>query len=263
MPTRYRMFIDDTGEVDNAATNNVERRFASITGVIFDLDYYTATFDASFRALKFRSFGNTKKGRPPIVHRRALIDASGAFVRLKEGDHRARWDSACLDMYDRAQYTLVTVCVDKVAFYYKHPAWTGEIYTLLVENAIERYWYFLRSVDGIGDVMAESIGKPDLALKARYAHVYVHGTYHIPADRLQHLLTSKEIKIKPKSDDISGLQMADLLAKGCFDHCRHIYAGGPAQRGFSAEVSAIIEAKKYYRDSSGNPHRYGRIWRPQ
>ncbi len=257
------MFIDDTGEVDNAATNQVERRFASITGVIFDLDYYHSRFDASFRELKFRQFGLTKKGRPPILHRRALIDASGAFRCLHDGGMRQEWDRRCLLMYERATYQVVTACVDKVAFYYHHPNWEGEIYTLLVQNAIERYWYFLRHMDGTGDVMAESVGKPDLALKARYAHVYLNGTEYIPAEKIQSRLTSKEIKIKPKSDDISGLQMADLLAKTSFDNCRHRYTGTPAPQGFSAGVAALLEEQKYYRDAKGNPDKYGRMWRPK
>ena len=257
------MFIDDTGEVDNAATNQPERRFASITGVIFDLDYYHATFDASFRKVKFGQFGDTSKGRPPILHRRALIDASGAFVCLQNPDTRKAWDDRCLDMYSRAEYHVITTSVDKVAFYYHHPAWNGEIYSMLVQNAIERYWYFLRSHDGVGDVMAESIGKPDLALKARYSAAFDKGTEHISADKIQHRLTSREIKIKPKSDDISGLQMADLLAKSSFDHCRCLYAKGDKQAGFSAKVSAVLEAQKYYRDENGNPHGYGRVWRPK
>jgi len=260
---RFRMFIDDTGEVDNAATNQPERRFASITGVIFDLDYYHNVFDASFRKVKFTQFGDTIRGRPPILHRRALIDASGAFACLQNAEVRAQWDARCLDMYRRADYQVVTTCVDKVAFYYHHPDWSGEIYSMLVQNAIERYWYFLRAHDGIGDVVAESIGKPDLALKARYATAYENGTDHISAENIQKRLTSKEIKIKPKSDDISGLQMADLLAKSSFDHCRCLYAKGNRQAGFSAKVSGLLEERKYYRDEKGNPHGYGRVWRPQ
>ena len=45
LDTRYRMSIDDTGEVENAATNVPTRRFASITGVIFEWGYYHRTFD--------------------------------------------------------------------------------------------------------------------------------------------------------------------------------------------------------------------------
>lgn len=257
------MFIDDTGEVDNAATNQDERRYASITGVIFDLDYYRATFDDSFRAVKFRQFGETNKGRPPILHRRALIDGSGAFTCLRDPILRLQWDTRCLGLYARAEYRVITTCVDKIAFYYHHPKWDGEIYSMLVQNAIERYWYFLSSVDGQGDVMSESIGKPDLALKARYAEAYDKGTEHFTAARLQERLTSREIKVKPKSDDISGLQMADLLAKSSFDHCRKIYANGTDQIGFSAKVSALLEADKYYRNENGDPHGYGRVWRPK
>lgn len=257
------MFIDDTGEVDNAATNHVARRFASITGVIFDLNYYHTTFDPSFHELKLRHFGNTKRGRPPILHRRALIASSGAFQCLSDAAKRSAWDEACLSMYARARYHVVTTCVDKISFYYHHPNWMKDIYTLLVQNAVERYWYFLRSQDATGDVMAESIGKPDVHLKARYAHVWQHGTEHISAQNIQRRLSSKEIKIKPKCDDISGLQMADLLAKPSFDNCRHLYANGPEPRGFSSEVASVLENDKYYRDANGRPHRYGRVWRPK
>lgn len=102
-----------------------------------------------------------------------------------------------------------------------------------------------------------------MALKARYTAAFEKGTDHISAENIQKRLTSKEIKIKPKSDDISGLQMADLLAKSSFDHCRCLYAGGTKQAGFSAKVSALLEEQKYYRSASGNPHGYGRVWRPQ
>ena len=46
-------------------------------------------------------------------------------------------------MYERAQYTVISVCVDKVAFYAAHPNWEGTIYEMLVGNAVERYFVFL------------------------------------------------------------------------------------------------------------------------
>jgi hypothetical protein len=167
-------------------------------------------------------------------------------------------------MYQRASYSVITTSIDKVAFYYHYPNWNEDVYSLLVQNAIERYFYFLRANGGVGDVMAEAVGdKPDKALRVRYAWAYENGTEHISAHKLQRRLTSREIKIKPRSDDISGLQMADLLAKTCFDHCRRVYTGYGPPRGFSARVATFLETEKYYRRPDGDPDTYGRVWRPK
>jgi len=58
------------------------------------------------------------------------------------------------------------------------------------------------------------------------------------------------------------LQFADLLASTCFAHCRRIYANGPEFNPFAMRVASLIETEKFYRDHNGNPHRYGRVWRP-
>ncbi len=261
---RFRMFIDDTGEVDNAATNDDQRRFASITGVIFEWKHYYHTFVPKFRDLRSLHFGLTKHNRPPILQRRAIIGREGKFVVLKEAANEAKWNADSLQMYKTYDYKVVTVCIDKVAFYYHHPGWRNKIYLLLIQNAIERYYYFLKSMNGCGDVMAESLGpNPDQSLKARYQRVYENGTEHLSDADLHSVLTSKEIKIKRKKDDIAGLQLADLLAKPSFDKCRSIYTGAPSPRGFVSSLCDILENEKYYRLATGKIDGVGRIWRPR
>lgn len=166
-------------------------------------------------------------------------------------------------MYERAQYTVIAVCVDKVEFYAQHPNWQGSFYNVLVGNAIERYFYFLRNSGGTGDVMVEAINADlDDELKELYREFYADGTDHIPANRLQPVLSSNEIKIQPKANDIAGLQLADLLASTCFSHCKRVYAEGPDYDPFAMRVADLMEQEKFYRNRHGNPHGYGRIWRP-
>lgn len=257
------MFIDDTGEVDNAATNDDRRRFASITGIIFEWGHYYHEYVPALFELRRKHFGLGKSGKPPILHRRSLIVGAGKFSVLKEDENRAKWNADCLNMYGQFSYTVITVCIDKVAFYFKHPNWREEVYLLLIQNAIERYYYFLASNNGIGDVLAESVGdKPDKALRARYQRVYLHGTPHISEQKLQSVLSSKEIKIKPKTDDLAGLQLADLIAKPSFDYCRLIYTNVGQQSEFTKSLSQILEHQKYYRQANRVDGR-GRIWRPK
>jgi hypothetical protein len=258
------MFIDDTGDVENPATNDPKRRYASITGVIVEWDYYHQNFDPAFKGLKLEHFGLTNKGRPPILRRHNLMNCEGPFAVLSDPDRRQVWDEAIFSFYQLASYTVITSAIDKIAFYYRHPTWTEDVYLLLVQNAIERYYFFLRQNHATGDVMAEAMSAhKDRALQARYRYLLTKGFYqHKPAD-LARRFTSVELKVKPKSDDISGLQMADLLAAITFRVCYEKYGNGRGLKGFSQRVGELIEAEKFYRHPTLGPHGYGRVWRPQ
>ena len=61
--------------------------------------------------------------------------------------------------------------------------------------------------------MAESRGgSEDRALAAEYRLAYSDGTQYMSSQTAQNALTSGEIKLKPKRQNIPGLQLADLLA---------------------------------------------------
>jgi hypothetical protein len=49
-----------------------------------------------------------------------------AFRSLQEEENRRAWNADCLKMYGRASYTVITVGVDKVAFYHHHSQWDKE-----------------------------------------------------------------------------------------------------------------------------------------
>jgi hypothetical protein len=260
------MFIDDTGCVKDEATNHPQRRYGGIVATIFDLDYLRSTFEPRFDALRERNFGFKADGSLPILHLRKMKNpkADGPFFALRNDDFRVAWNEQCLRMYQNAEYTVVSVSVDKVAFYAANPNWQGSVYELLVGNAIERYIYFLRSVDGTGDVMAEATNSPlDKHLRDLHLRFYANGTDHIRPALLQERLSSKEIKIKAKAQNVQGLQFADLLASTCFSHCKRLYANGPQYDPFAMQVADIVEREKFYRNPRNNdPHGYGRIWRP-
>ncbi len=261
--TRYRMFIDDTGNVHHTASNHPQTRYAGITGVIFEWNYLHSTFDPGMLRLKERHFGIDQKTlKPPLLHLRKMKRAMPPFGCLSDMGAKEHWEKACFSMYRRAQYQVITVGVDKVAFYARYPNWQGSFYEMLVGDAIERYFYFLR-YRGVGDVMAETVNKDrDQELRALYERFYERGTDHIPAERLRPVLTSKEIKIKPKAADVQGLQMADMLASTCFAHQRRLHADGPHFDEFAMAVAQLMETEKFYRKPSGDPNGYGRVWRP-
>lgn len=259
------MFIDDTGDVTQNVTDHPQQRYAGITGVILELSYIQDKFDAGLMKLKEKHFGRLEStGKPPILHLRKMKMAAGPFECLTDENRRRSWETDCLQMYEKARYHVVSVGLDKLAFKDRYPNWAGSFYRLLVGNALERYFYFLTYNNGVGDIVAEGCNpKLDGLLKRYYRHAFVNGADHISAEKLQKVLTTSEIKIKTKAQDVQGLQLADLLASTCFAHCRRVYDQGPTFDKFAMKVADLIEKKKFYRDPSGNPHRYGRVWRPE
>jgi hypothetical protein len=55
-------------------------------------------------------------------------------------------------------------------------------------------------------------GKENMRLKRAFRQLNENGTQYMAPKKISKVLTSKEIKIKLKTNNISGLQLADLLA---------------------------------------------------
>jgi hypothetical protein len=69
---------------------------------------------------------------------------------------------------------------------------------------LERYFFFLDAKNASRDVMAESRGgNEDIQLKEVYARLWENGTDYVGAVRLQSCFSSKQLKIKPKKDNVS------------------------------------------------------------
>jgi len=61
--------------------------------------------------------------------------------------------------------------------------------------------------------MAESRGgKEDIRLKDSFHRLWKQGTDFVGPEQFQKSLTSRQLKVKPKSANISGLQLADFIA---------------------------------------------------
>jgi Protein of unknown function (DUF3800) len=125
---------------------------------------------------------------------------------------------------------------------------------------LERFVLFLHYGDHRGDVMVESRGRAeDEKLKDSFRRLYKNGTDHILAERWQERLTSAELKVKPKSANIAGLQLADLIAHPSrreilLDH-RFI---NDERDIFGDKICRILRESKYLRSRAGQIDGYGK-----
>ena len=209
---KYRIYIDEVGNNDVRSSDDPNHRYLNLTGLIFELDYVKNIVFPSIDSLKQKYF-NHHPDDPIILHRKELVNQKYPFHVLKNPDTKKKFNKDLLELISSLEYTIISVTIDKKEHKEKYQTRGYDPYHYCMEVIIERYYFFLERINSIGDVMVESRGgKEDKRLKETFTRIYKNGTTYIEGTKIQKRLTSKELKVKPKSQNISGLQLADLLA---------------------------------------------------
>lgn len=209
---KYRIYVDEVGNPDLESSDNPNHRFLSLTGVIMELDYVRTTVHPQMEAMKTKHFA-AHPDEPLILHRKEIMNSKPPFDSLRDSAKRTEFDKELLDLIRYWEYTVISVCIDKKRHKETYRIWRHDPYHYCLMILLERFVLFLERVSSRGDVMAESRGgKEDRRLKASFAGLWQNGTSYIAQERFQAALTSKQLKVKLKSNNISGLQLADLLA---------------------------------------------------
>jgi len=157
-----------------------------------------------------------------------------------------------LGLISLSEFKIISVLIDKLDHNQKYNTWKYDPYHYCMEVLVERFFFFLKSINSVGDVMIESRGgKEDMRLKKSYRKIVENGTHFIESEKLKKLLTSLELKVKPKMLNIAGLQFADLLAHSSR---RFMFRNYNIDEGkkyvFGDEIIEIIKTK-YYAGKTG------------
>lgn len=208
----YRVYIDEVGNHDLKHADDPNERFLSLTGVIVESSHNMSVLQPEMQEIK-RSFFQADPDEAIIFHRKELVNKRPPFACLRDHEVEERFNEALLAALRRWDYVVITVVIDKKAHREQYTVWQYHPYHYCLEVILERYVLFLHYGNHRGDVLVESRGGvEDGKLKASYGDHYARGTRNIPPTRWQQRLTSSELKLRPKSANIAGLQLADLIA---------------------------------------------------
>ena len=206
------MYADEVGNSDLESTSNPNHRFFSLTGVIMSLETVRKQLHPEFEELKSRFF-DSHPDDPVIFHRKEIINAKHPFEVLRDQYIREQFDEALLRIVSETDFTAITVVLDKQKYAERYKEWRYDPYHYCMSILLERYVLYLDKKGLRGDVLAESRdGKENMRLKRAFRQLSENGTQYIAPGKISKVLTSKEIKIKLKTNNIAGLQLADLLA---------------------------------------------------
>ncbi len=210
---KFRMYVDEVGNADLKNASEENHRFLSLTGVILSLDHVQTFLNPQMETLKTKYF-NSHPDEPVIFHRKEMVNAKHPFSALRDDIIRKDFNNDLLDLIFKTDFTLITIVIDKKEQNEQYAStWKYDPYHYCLAVLLERFCLFLKRIHSIGDVMAESRGgNEDKRLKKSFRKLMEEGTSYIPSADFNSVFTSVELKIKSKLNNISGLQLCDLVA---------------------------------------------------
>jgi len=232
---KYRLYVDEVGNSDLKSSENINHRFLCLTGVIFELDYVKRVLFPELEQLK-KDFFDSHPDNPIIFHRKEILKKKPPFSILQDTKIKERFNKELLNKLSSWDYKVISIIIDKKEHNERYSTWKYDPYHYCQEILIERFRLFLNINNYKGDIMFESRGgKEDMRLKKSFRKILDNGTHNLSSEDLLNHFTSKELKVKPKTANISGLQIADIIAH-------------PARRWFFKEVFKMNDEKNTFGD---------------
>ena len=247
---KYRLYVDEVGNPDLESSDNPNHRFLSLTGVILELGYVQDVVHPQVEALKSKHF-HSHPDEPLIFHRKELLNAKPPFEALRDPHVRRQFDEELLGLLRQWEYVVISVCIDKKKHKETYATWRYDPYHYCLAVLLERFVFFLQRVNAKGDVMAESRGgKEDKRLKKSFHGLWNKGTEYVDPQRFQDALTSRQLKVKLKANNVAGLQIADLIAHPSRNEI--LGEQGMLEREIAPFARRIIEILQHKYDRKGD-----------
>lgn len=209
--TRYRMYVDESGDhvMDPSKWSSPDARYLGLTGVVIASDNYRTRTHPEFEALKQEFFPHDPD-EPLVLVRNQIVGKRNLFQVLRDPEVAAHWEDRVIQFFQAHVSQIITVVLDKEEHLRSPRIPAPRPYSYCMTALTERYGQWLNEVDGTGDVMIESRGRgEDRGLKNDF-HDFMTAQEN-PRGSLQSV-TSTQLKLSLKTDNITGLQLADLLA---------------------------------------------------
>lgn len=201
---KYRMYVDEVGNADLGASTDPNHQYLSLTGVVMELDYVEETAFPRLERLKAKYFAS-HPDEPVILHRKELVNQKPPFDCLRDLETRRRFDRDLLQLLEDLDYMVITAVIDKLEHLNRYHAWRFDPYHYCLTVLVERFVRWLAKQDAVGDVMVESRGgQEDMRLKRVFEHLYENGTDFVGPELMTARLTSRQLKVKPKANNIAG-----------------------------------------------------------
>ncbi len=247
--TKYRMYIDECGNTDYGNLDGMER-YLTLCGVIIPTEY-KLTLDFKLNQLKERIFNFDIDCEHWSLHKKDAVNKINYYNVLNDDNIKKLYNKLLLELLKDIPMTIIAVVIDKKSLKEKYGNLVKHPYHYALENLMKRYILFLFGNKSVGDVLIENRSKQNnLELKEYFRNICDNGTIgrngkiDIDSTKFHKCLTSIEIKIETKEDNVAGLQIADCISSVMRNHilvANNINTS--IHDGFWKEIDKVINPK--------------------
>lgn len=241
------MYVDEAGDHGGCteAETRVGSRYLCLLGVVIDQGNSYTELERQLNELK-EAHLQVEPENLCILHREDILHKRGAFHLLRDDACRSAFDDGLISWIQNGDFRMISIVIDKATHGAKTYRALTHPYHYCLEALLERYCGFLEQMKAVGDVMAEARGRSeDKALAQRFRQFYRAGSAYTSMKRAQETLTTSELKLKNKAANITGLQLADVLAHPIKRDTLVAYGKLESRGGPYADRIAAAVANKY------------------
>jgi hypothetical protein len=229
------LYLDESGE-HNPVVRDPDYPIFVLGGVIVDKHYADATLTQAVDDFKQEVFGRTDI----VLHTADMSRNRKGFEALRDIAFRDAFYDKMNTLMRRLEYRVVACAIRK-----DDPTFQGlaarDLYMVCFDRLVDLFCEEIGEVRDGGIIIAEKRGSPplDRSLEIEWVNLKTWGTLYTPADVISDRIQA--LNLRPKINNIAGLQMADLVLSPIGRH----YLGKR-----DAEDWQIV-ADKLLRDGSG------------
>jgi hypothetical protein len=211
----FRLYVDEVGNDDMLHADEERHRYLSLSGVAMDQDYARDQATPALNTLK--AILKHDPDQQVILHRKDIMNKRGVFKCLGDQSICDAFDAGMVKFFTEMSYALITVVIDKQRMLRQEHWQEKHPYHYLMKILVEKYAQWLERKKGTGDIMPEMRrGRKDGELQRAFASVRIWGADYVNAKRITTAIPSKTLKFRAKEDNVTGLQICDLIAHPSF-----------------------------------------------
>ncbi len=223
--THYYLYVDECGD-QNLETFNPTFPIFTLCGILVREDK-VPIIDRQMKAIKTTFWGE----RQIILHSRDIRKCQNGFEILFDLDVKRRFYEAINQLIGQRDIYVIISCSILKEPYIRQFGKFNDVYGQSLSFVLERAIFYVDNQctdeKGCISTIVERRGKrEDKNLHHFYCQLLERGTYWVTSERMKDRMISMDFKWK--SDDISGLQLADLIAYPLTRHVLNPHTFNPA-----------------------------------
>lgn len=199
------LFLDESGD-HNLSVIDPQYLMFVLGGVIMEQAYAEGPLTEALDAFKVEMFGR----RDIVLHTADITRNKNGFEALKQPAFRARFYERLNGLMAQLQYSVVACAIRKDIHLSRYGLAAVDPYLLSLDVLVERFCMDVGKVSGGGLIVAEKRhGTLDRELDLAWLNLKIQGTRFMRANQVEDRIQA--LNLRAKTDNIAGLQLADLV----------------------------------------------------